>query len=157
MEFGPRALGHRSILADPGRPGIRARVNASVKLREAFRPFAPAVSIEQAREFFDLEPGLELAYMNVNVDVRPAYRAVLPAVTHVDGSGRLQTVSARDNRAFHSLLRAVGRRTGREIVLNTSFNVRGQPIVNTPVEAIETFLGTDLDALFLEHALLRRR
>lgn len=125
MEFGPRALGHRSILADPGRPGIRARVNASVKLREAFRPFAPAVSIEQAREFFDLEPGLELPYMNVNVDVRPAYRAVLPAVTHVDGSGRLQTVSARDNRAFHSLLRAVGRRTGREIVLNTSFNVRG--------------------------------
>jgi carbamoyltransferase len=157
MEFGPRALGHRSILADPGRPEMRDRVNALVKMREAFRPFAPAVSLEQAGRWFEIEDGLELPYMNVNVDVRPQFRAELPATTHVDGSARIQTVASRDNASFHALLGAVGRRTGREMVLNTSFNVKGQAIVNTPAEAIETFLGTGIEALFLEDALVRKR
>jgi carbamoyltransferase len=157
MEFGPRAPGHRSILADPGRPEMRDRVNALVKMREAFRPFAPAVSLEQAGRWFEVSPGTELPYMNVNVDVREEHRAGLPAITHVDGSARIQTVSGRDNADFHALLGAVGRRTGREMVLNTSFNVRGQPIVNTPVEAIETFLGTGIQALFLEDTLVRKR
>ncbi|PYS53682.1 MAG: carbamoyltransferase [Acidobacteria bacterium] len=157
MEFGPRALGNRSILADPGHPEMRDRVNAMVKMREAFRPFAPAVSLEQAHLWFDIAPMTELPYMIFIARVREAYRAQLPAVTHVDGSARVQTVSRKDNADFHALLRAVGKLSGREMVLNTSFNVKGQPIVNTPAEAIETFLGTGIDCLFLENLLLQRR
>jgi len=157
MEFGPRALGHRSILADPGRPEMRDRINAMVKMREAFRPFAPAVSLEQVHLWFDLAPMTELPYMITNVDVREEYRAQLPAITHVNGSARVQTVSAKDNPEFHALLQAVGSATGREMVLNTSFNIKGQPIVNTPREALETFLGTGIDFLFLENILVRRR
>src|SRR5262245_17149599 len=157
MEFGPRALGHRSILADPGHPEMRDRINAMVKMREAFRPFAPAVSLEQAHHWFDIPPRTELPYMIVIVSVRPAFRALLPAITHVDGTARVQTVSADDNADFHALLEAVGRTTGREMVLNTSFNVKGQPIVNTPGEAIDTFLRTGIEYLFLENALVKRR
>lgn len=157
MEFGPRALGHRSILADPGRPDMRDRINALIKLRESFRPFAPAVSLEHVDHWFDVSPGTELPYMNINVNVRPEHRAELPAITHVDGSARVQTVSSRDNGEFHTLLEAVGRHTGRQMVLNTSFNVKGQPIVNTPTEAIETFLGTNVGELFLEDFLVRKR
>jgi len=95
--------------------------------------------------------------MNVNVNVRPEFRSELPATTHVDGSARIQTVSRADNASFHTLLQAIGRSTGRELVLNTSFNVKGQAIVNTPHEAIETFLGTGIGALFLEDVLVRKR
>ena len=157
MEFGPRALGHRSILADPARPEMRDRINVMVKMREAFRPFAPAVSLEQVHLWFDLPPMTELPYMITNVDVRQEYRAQLPAITHVNGSARVQTVSAKDNPQFHALLRAVGSVTGREMVLNTSFNIKGQPIVNTPQEALQTFLGTGIDFLFLENILVSRR
>ncbi len=157
MEFGPRALGNRSILADPAHPEMRDRINAMVKMREAFRPFAPAVTVEQVQEYFDIPPGTELPYMIMVVPVRREYRALLPAVTHVDGTARVQTVSAKDNHDFHVLLRAVGQATKREMVLNTSFNVKGQPIVNTPREAIETFLNTGIDFLFLENSLVSRR
>ncbi len=157
MEFGPRALGHRSILADPGGAEMRDRINAMVKMREAFRPFAPAVTLEEVDRWFDVRPGTELPYMIVTVDVRPEFRHALPAITHVNGSARVQTVAAADNAAFHELLRAVGRTTGREMVLNTSFNVKGQPIVNTPREAVETFLGTGIEFLFLENVLVKRR
>jgi carbamoyltransferase len=157
MEFGPRALGHRSILADPGRPEMRDRINAMVKMREAFRPFAPAVTLEQVHQWFEVAPMTELPYMIMTVDVRRPYRAELPAITHVNGSARVQTVSRRDNADFHSLLTALGQTTGREMALNTSFNVKGQPIVNTPDEAIETFLGTGIDFLILENNLVRRR
>ena len=157
MEFGPRALGNRSILADPGHPEMRDRINAMVKKREAFRPFAPAVSAEQAHTWFEIKAGTELPYMIMIVNVREQYRAALPAITHVNGSARVQTVSARDNRDFHSLLKAVGKTTGREMVLNTSFNVKGQPIVNTPTQAIQTFLGTGIEGLFLENYLVTRR
>jgi len=157
MEFGPRALGHRSILADPGRPEMRDRINAMVKMREAFRPFAPAVSLEQVHRWFEVAPGTELPYMITTVDVREEFRAQLPAITHVNGSARVQTVSASDNPEFHALLKAVGNTTGREMVLNTSFNIKGQPIVNTPREAIETFLGTGIEYLFLENIILGRR
>jgi carbamoyltransferase len=157
MEFGPRALGHRSILADPSRPDMRDRVNALVKMRESFRPFAPAVSLEQVDRWFDVAPGTELPYMTVNVNVRPEHRSSLPAITHVDGSARVQTVSARDNAEFHALLRAVGDRSGREMVLNTSFNVKGQAIVNTPMEALETLLSCGIQALILENVLVRKR
>jgi carbamoyltransferase len=157
MEFGPRALGHRSILADPGDPQMRERINAMVKLREAFRPFAPAVTLRQVPRWFQVEPGTELPYMISTVNVRREYRDVLPAVTHVDGSARLQTVSPHDNYEFHMLLEAVGAKTGREVVLNTSFNVKGQPIVNTPEQALETFLNCGIDCLFLGDILIRRR
>jgi carbamoyltransferase len=157
MEFGPRALGNRSILADPGHPEMRDRINAMVKKREAFRPFAPAVSAEQAHTWFEIGAGTELPYMIMIVNVREQHRSSLPAITHVNGSARLQTVSAKDNRDFHSLLKAVGKTTGREMVLNTSFNVKGQPIVNTPSQAIQTFLGTGIQGLFLENYLVTRR
>jgi carbamoyltransferase len=154
MEFGPRALGNRSILADPGHPEMRDRINAMVKKREAFRPFAPSVSLEEVDRWFDVAPGTELPYMITIVDVREQWRASLPAITHVNGSARVQTVSAQDNPAYHYLLQEVGKKTGRQMVLNTSFNVKGQPIVNTPTEAIETFLGTGIDCLFLENHLV---
>lgn len=156
MEYGPRALGNRSILADPGHPEMRDRINAMVKKREAFRPFAPACSVEEAHRWFEVAPGTELPYMISIVDVRPEIRAKLPAITHVNGSARLQTVSAKDNPDFHRLLLAVGETTGRQMVLNTSFNVKGQPIVNTPEEAIETFLGTGIEYLFLENYYVTR-
>jgi len=128
-----------------------------VKMREAFRPFAPAVSIEQVDRWFDVPPMTALPFMIMTVDVRHEFRRELPAITHVNGSARVQTVSATDNREFHSLLEAVGKVTGREMVLNTSFNVKGQPIVNTPREALETFLGTGIEFLFLENTLVSRR
>jgi carbamoyltransferase len=156
MEYGPRALGNRSILADPGGPEMRDRINAMVKKREAFRPFAPACSVEEAHRWFEVDPGTDLPYMISVVDVRPEVRALLPAITHVNGSARLQTVSERDNPDFHALLLAVGQTTGRQLVLNTSFNVKGQPIVNTPEEAIETFLGTGIEFLFLENIYVSR-
>jgi carbamoyltransferase len=157
MEFGPRALGHRSILADPGHPDMRDRINAMVKMRESFRPFAPAVSLEEAHEWFDLPPRTELPYMIMTVAVRECHRRALPAITHVNGTARVQTVSAESHKDFHMLLRAVGKTTGREMVLNTSFNVKGQPMVNTPREAVETFLTTGIDELFLGNLSLRRR
>src|SRR5580693_1840508 len=157
MEYGPRALGNRSILADPGHPAMRDRINAMVKMREAFRPFAPAWSEGQAHRWFNVAPETHMPYMITVVDVRPEHRTSLPAITHVNGSARLQTVSGKDNPDFHRLLGAVGRTTGREMVLNTSFNVKGQPIVNSPEEAIETFLGTGIEFLFLENRIVARR
>lgn len=156
MEYGPRALGNRSILADPGHPEMRDRINAMVKKREAFRPFAPACAVEEADRWFEVAPGTDLPYMITVVDVRPEVQGSLPAITHVNGSARLQTVSRQDNPDFHALLRAVGRKTGRQMVLNTSFNVKGQPIVNSPEEAIETFLGTGIEFLFLENFYVTR-
>lgn len=157
MEYGPRALGNRSILADPGHPAMRDRINAMVKMREAFRPFAPACSVEEAHRWFRVAPGTHMPYMITVVDVRPEHRASLPAITHINGTARLQTVSENDNSDFHRLLTAVGKTTGRQMVLNTSFNVKGQPIVNTPEEAIETFLRTGIEFLFLENRILARR
>jgi carbamoyltransferase len=157
MEFGPRALGHRSILADPGHPEMRDRINAMVKMREAFRPFAPAVTVREVGKWFDVPARAEFPFMISTVNVRQEHRSRLPAVTHVDGSARVQTVSASDNREFHALLEAIGKTTGREMVLNTSFNVKGQPIVTTPREAIETFLNTGIEFLFLEDILVSRR
>jgi len=157
MEFGPRALGHRSILADPGHREMRDRINAMVKKRESFRPFAPAVTVEEVDHWFEVAPRTELPYMIMIVNVRENYRAQLPAITHVDGSARVQTVSAASNADFHLLLREVGKVTGRAMVLNTSFNIKGQPIVNTPEEALETFLGTGIEYLFLDNTLARRR
>ncbi|MEO8097290.1 MAG: carbamoyltransferase C-terminal domain-containing protein [Acidobacteriota bacterium] len=156
MEFGPRALGHRSILADPRDLRMRDRINAMVKKREAFRPFAPAVSVEQVHQWFEVSPSTKLPYMVATAGVRAEYRTQLPAVTHVDGSARVQTVSQEEDPDFHALLSAVGKETGREVILNTSFNVRGQPMVNTPQEALSTFLNTGIDFLVMENMLIAK-
>lgn len=157
MEFGPRALGNRSILANAASPTMREHLNAAVKKREGFRPFAPAVTAPTAREWFELSDATSYATMNCVADVRSEHRAALPAVTHINGSARVQVVEERDNPRFFALLREVGRQTGREMVVNTSFNMRGQPIVNTPREAIETLLATQIDLLVLGDVLVRPR
>jgi carbamoyltransferase len=151
MEFGPRALGSRSILADPRDPGMRDRINSLVKKREGFRPFAPVVTNESARRYFDIAPGDEdtFAHMLYVTQVLPAFRQKLPAITHVDGSARVQTVSEAHNPRLWKLLKAFEQVTGLPIVLNTSFNVKGEPIVCTPAEALNTFRNAQLDALVL--------
>ena len=151
MEFGPRALGSRSILADPRPDDMRSRVNMLIKKREGFRPFAPAVVAERASEYFELDAGDEetYAHMLFVLPVRPEYRAKLPAITHVDGTARVQTVFKATDARFYELLTAFEAESGMPILLNTSFNVKGQPIVCSPTEAIDTFLSAGLDALVL--------
>ncbi len=157
MEFGPRALGNRSILADPRRAELRERVNALVKRREPFRPFAPAVKAERAHLYFETEEGERFPHMSFTMPVRAAQRASLAAVTHVDGSARLQTVDAAEHPRFWSLLDAFERRVGLPVLLNTSFNVMSQPIVRTAEEAVSTLLSTDVCAMVLgDHLLLKR-
>jgi carbamoyltransferase len=151
MEFGPRALGSRSILADPRDPTMRDRINALVKKREAFRPFAPVVTAEAASRFFEIERGDEetFAHMLFVTPVRPQFREQLPAITHVDGSARAQTVTQEQNPRLWQLLIEFEKRTGLPVLLNTSFNVKGQPIVCTPQEALETFIFAKLDVLVM--------
>lgn len=159
MEFGPRALGNRSILADPRNPEMRARINRLVKKREDFRPFAPAVAAEAASKFFNIVPGEESTFstMLFVTQVLQPYRERLPAVTHVDGSARVQTVSVENHPQFWMLLNEFGKLTGFPILLNTSFNVKGQPIVCSPEEAVETFLSAHLDAMAIEDYLVTRK
>ncbi|WP_344951649.1 carbamoyltransferase family protein [Sphaerisporangium flaviroseum] len=159
MEFGPRALGNRSILADPTAPGMRAHLNAVVKQREEFRPFAPAVLAEDAHEYFEIEPGQEGLYRHMlfTTQVREKYRELLPAVTHVDGSARVQVVERSGAPRFWSLIRRLGDDCGTPMVLNTSFNLRGQPIVRTPQEAVATYARSSLDALAIGDRLVIRR
>lgn len=150
MEFGPRALGNRSILADPRPVTMRERINMIIKKREGFRPFAPAVTEEAARTYFEITEGDEdtFAHMLYVTRVRPEFRDQLPAITHVDGSARVQTVSRQWNPQFWQLLTAFESFAGFPILLNTSFNVQ-EPIVCTPAEALKTFVATDLDFLVL--------
>jgi carbamoyltransferase len=151
MEFGPRALGNRSILADPRGVEMRAKINALVKKREEFRPFAPAVLASQVDKYFEVraKDARVFEHMLFVADVRPEYRDELPAITHVDGSARVQTVFAEHNPIFAGLLEAFQRETGMPMLLNTSFNVRGQPIVRTPEEALDTFAEARLDGLVI--------
>jgi len=153
MEWGPRALGNRSLLADPRREDMRELINAKVKFREPFRPFAPSVLEERAAEYF--EPSDPSPFMQFTYRVRPAAKGVLPAVTHVDGTARIQTVDRQSNRKFRMLLEAFGRKTGVPVLLNTSFNVR-EPIVCTPEEAVRCFLRTQVEWLVLGNLLVHR-
>jgi len=155
-EYGPRALGHRSILADPTFARMKDVINARVKFREAFRPFAPVIPLDRASEVFAL--GTKSPFMLLVADIRPEFHALLPAITHADGTGRVQTCTAEDNPFFHTLCNALAqRRAGPPVLLNTSFNVAGQPIVETPTEAISTFLRTDIDFLALEDRWICKR
>src|SRR5262249_55596753 len=182
MEFGPRALGGRSILGEPRSPTMQAPMNLKIKFRESFRPFAPCVLQEHAHEWFGLRPGEESAYrllvaagsarhrvpvaaadlktMAQDPDLRHrvnVVRSTVPAVTHVDYSARVQTVDEDRNPRFHRLLRAFHELTGCPVLVNTSFNVRGEPIVCTPPDASRCFRRTDMDVLVLEDFVLHKK
>jgi len=173
MEFGPRALGSRSILADARDPQMQSLLNQKIKLREGFRPFAPSVLVERAPEYFEIQG--ESPYMLLTAPVRlekrtgasdaglqgldklRVRRSEIPAVTHVDFSARLQTVSREDNSLYYDMLREFERLTGCPVIINTSFNVRGEPIVCTPEEAFQCFMRTDMDYLIMDRYLLDKR
>jgi carbamoyltransferase len=174
MEFGPRALGNRSIIADARSPSMQSALNLKVKYRESFRPFAPAVLREDVADWFELNA--DSPYMLLVADVlknkrRPMSaqeqalfgidklnvpRSQIPAVTHVDYSARVQTVHAETNPRFHALLTSFKQKTGCPVLVNTSFNVRGEPIVRTPEDAFRCFMGTKLDALVVGNLYLRK-
>jgi carbamoyltransferase len=153
MEWGARALGNRSIIADPRRADVRDLINTKIKFREKFRPFAPSIAEEALHDYFvDAVPD---PFMIQVYPVRPDKRAVIPAVTHADGSGRLQTVSARTNPTYYRLIKAFEAITGVPVVLNTSFN-ENEPIVDTPQQALDCFLRTRMDAIVLGNTIVRR-
>ncbi|HMI43779.1 MAG TPA: carbamoyltransferase [Gemmatimonadaceae bacterium] len=174
MEFGPRALGARSILADPRDIGMQSKLNLKIKFRESFRPFAPAVLRESLTDWFDLD--VDSPYMLFVADVAARHRihapaavenasglerlkiprSDIPAATHVDGSARIQTVHRETNPLFHDLLSAFAAKTGYPVLVNTSFNVRGEPIVCTPDDAFRCFMGTGLDSLAIGNCFLRK-
>jgi carbamoyltransferase len=173
MEFGPRALGNRSILADPRSPETQKVLNLKVKYRESFRPFAPAVLAEDAREWFDLDAASPYMLLVADVarrrcidtpagnslrglDKLKTVRSEIPAVTHVDYSARVQTVHAETNPRFHALLRAFKQQTGCPVLVNTSFNVRGEPIANTPEDAFRCLMGTEIDRLVIGNCVLHK-
>ncbi|MDX2093564.1 MAG: carbamoyltransferase [Kofleriaceae bacterium] len=173
-EFGPRALGNRSILGDARNPEMQARMNVKIKFRESFRPFAPSVLAERAADYFELD--VESPYMLLVAPVQPGRRTEMteaqqqlfgidklnvprsdiPAVTHVDYSARVQTVDARRNPRYHGIIKAFEQRTGCGVIVNTSFNIRGEPIVLTPEDAYRCFMFTNIDALVLENCVCLR-
>jgi carbamoyltransferase len=154
MEAGARALGNRSILADPRRKEMKDIINARVKHREAFRPFAPSILIEKINDYFkDDHP---VPYMERVFTIRAEKRKEIPAVTHVDGTGRLQTVAESDNKLYYNLIKEFEKITNIPVVLNTSFNVNGEPIVCTPEDAIRCFFSTGLDCLVIDKFLIRK-
>jgi carbamoyltransferase len=182
MEFGPRALGARSILGDARDPGIQSRMNLKIKFRESFRPFAPCVLRERAADYFDFPSDSESPYMLLVAPVSQKYRTALsapdqqtmaadpnltrrvnvvrstiPAVTHVDFSARLQTIDEPRHGRFYRLLKAFEQKTGCPVLVNTSFNVRGEPIVASPRDALRCFLATDMDALVMEDFIVRKK
>ena len=175
MEFGPRALGGRSIIGDPRNPKMQSTMNLKIKYRESFRPFAPAVLAEKVQEWFDIEA--ESPYMlmvaGVREDKRLAMneehkglfgidllnipRSQIPAITHVDYSARIQTVHAETNPKFYELIKEFEKNTQCAVLINTSFNVRGEPIVCTPEQAFRCFMRTEMDTLVLENFVLDKK
>jgi carbamoyltransferase len=154
MEFGPRALGARSILADSRDPQMTAKVNNAVKFREWWRPFAPSMKKEAASDF--VESATDSPFMILTAQVRAEKRGVIPAVTHVDGSARPQTVEKEVNPVYWRLIDEFGKRTGVPVVMNTSFNLRGEAIVNTPTDAVRTFFSSGMDALLIGGFLVEK-
>lgn len=158
FEWGPRALGNRSILADPRRAEMKHIVNTKIKFREPFRPFAPVVLDEHATEYFDLQKAAgqyPQRFMLMVSDVHPHKQAEIPAVSHM-GTGRLQTIRREWNPRYYDIIAAFGQKTGTPVLLNTSFNLRGEPIVNSPADAWRTFASSGIDMLVLEHCVVRK-
>ncbi|MCX6826136.1 MAG: hypothetical protein NTV06_02540, partial [candidate division Zixibacteria bacterium] len=154
MEFGPRALGFRSILASPASAEMKERINRAVKFREHFRPFAPVVIEQKASIFFDCNH--PSPHMLFNFNVRPEKQAFIPAVTHIDGTARIQTVNREQNPILYSILEEFEKLSGLPILLNTSLNLRGHPIVRTPQEAFATFISSGIDTLVLVNCILNK-
>ncbi len=155
MEFGPRALGNRSIIADARNKENWQKVNLKIKFRESFRPFAPTILEERVSDYFDLDR--ESPYMLLVADVRPDKRDKVPAITHVDGSARIQTINKSQNQKYYDLITAFEKKTGCPVIINTSFNVRGEPIVESPKDALNCFLNTYMDYLVLGNYLLSKK
>ena len=155
LEFGARALGNRSILADPRDPQMKKRVNMVVKKREGFRPFAPMVCFEDMKYFFT--PNIEIPYMNQIVKVKPKHQNKLPAITHIDGSARVQTLREDFNPKMHRLLKEYQKITKYPILLNTSFNLKDQTMVRDAQEAIDTFMNCDMDYLVLDNIFISKK
>ena len=153
MEWGPRALGNRSILADPRREDMKDILNAKIKHRESFRPFAPSILEEYASDYFDID--VPSPYMLMVSPVRKPKE--IPAVTHVDGTGRLQTVSKTSNRLYYDLINEFYKITNVPVIINTSMNVMGEPIVNTPKHAYSMILKTDMDYLVMGNHIIGRK
>jgi carbamoyltransferase len=159
LEFGPRALGHRSILAAPHQAAMRDRINHEIKYREQFRPFAPVVPIETAERYFDMpKGGTRLArFMSGVFPVRPEWRSRLEAITHVDGTARVQALERDMAPRLYALLEEYGRRSGIPVLLNTSLNLAGEPIVNRVVEGYSTFLRSGIDVLVADCTRVLKR
>ena len=160
FEWGPRALGNRSIIADPRNPNMKDIVNAKIKFREPYRPFAPSVLAESAEKYFELPNAAHhcpARYMQYVVPVREKEQATLPAITHVDGTGRLQTVFKEQSPRYYKLIERFGQATGVPVILNTSFNLKGEPIVNTPANAFNTFSKSEMDALVLGNFIVDKQ
>jgi carbamoyltransferase len=156
MEFGERALGNRSILADPRRADVKDRINASIKYRESYRPFAPSVLFDEAHKFFEVPRHFDSPYMERVIPVRQRFRKALPAVTHVDGSARLHTVRREQNPRYYRVIEEFGKISGIPVVLNTSFNINGEPIVASPDDALNTFFNSGIEHLALGNYLLTK-
>jgi len=159
FEWGPRALGHRSIIADPRNPDMKDIVNSKIKFREPYRPFAPSVLAECAEKYFELPRATShypARYMLYVVPVKPEAQSTLPAITHVDGTGRLQTVFKDQSPRYYRLIERFGQATGVPVILNTSFNLRGEPIVTTPANAFNTFIKSEMDTLVLDNYLIEK-
>lgn len=154
MEWGPRALGQRSILADPRNASMKAILNRKIKRREGFRPFAPSILREAVGDWFVTDD--DVPFMTKVFRIRPERRAQIPAVTHVDGTGRLHTVSRRQNGRYYDLINQFAAKTGVPVLLNTSFN-ENEPIVCRPEEAIDCFLRTEMDCLVLSRYVVKRK
>jgi len=155
MEWGPRALGARSILSNATNPDMKEIINAKVKHRELFRPFAPAVTAEDAHKYFELDKDDE-KFMLFVYPIKKEFHDKIPAVTHVDGSGRLQTITPEQNKLYHGTIKEFGKHSGIPIVINTSFNIRGEPIVLTPHDAYRCMMGTGIDYLVIGNFLVKR-
>ncbi len=152
MEWGPRALGNRSILADPRREDMKDILNAKIKHRESFRPFAPSILEEHASDYFDID--IPSPYMLMVAPVKKPEQ--IPAVTHVDGTGRLQTVSKKSNLLYYDLINEFYKITKVPVIINTSMNVMGEPIVNTPEQAYQMIVKTDMDYIVMGNNLVRK-
>ena len=157
MEFGDRALGFRSILGDPRSHEMKDKINGMIKYRESYRPFAPATLFDQSHQIFEVKKGYLCNYMEKVVRVRQEFRERIPAVTHFDGSGRLQTVQKSENPYFYSIIQEFEKLTGIPVVLNTSFNVNGEPIVLSPDDALNTFFNSGLEYLVMEDWLISKK
>ena len=154
MEYGPRALGNRSIIADARNKENWQKVNLKIKFRESFRPFAPTALEERVSDYFDLDR--PSPFMLLVADVHPDKRDEIPAVTHVDGSARIQTINREQNPKYYDLIKAFEEKTGCPVIINTSFNVRGEPIVCTPEDALNCFLNTHMDYLVMGNCLIKK-